>query len=465
MNKAFFAVVLMSLLLSCAYRKPLVSQNLRAPKADVAILNVTVFDGEKTLPNQDVWVREGVVAWVGPHGSQAFPKGLEVFSGEGKTLLPGLWDSHLHLGTGNGDEPWAMSLPNTSQQLEALLYAGITHAFDGGRDCDSTSLLRDIESGKSSGPHLLRATRLYTAPKGHPLPLLRALVPWPLVLLVEDSVREVFSEADGVQKISQDLKQDAPDFLKIVYNAVPEGTPHLSREMLAKLIAHAHALGLRAAVHVGSAKEAVEAAEAGADVLMHVPWEDVLTEEDARRIAQTGVLVTSTRRIYALAVELPKKNFKLNALEKSALPDHPGTFRPMPKNYVLPAFPPTYFTEDMPKYHDNIGKNLLKLRQAQTALLAGTDSSLPGIIHGGALHRELEALVELGFANEEVLAMATSRAARLLGRLPSSGRVVSNAQADLVLVEGNPMQDITHTRNIVAVWKAGRKVEFPRLGR
>jgi len=102
--------------------------------------------------------------------------------------------------------------------------------------------------------------------------------------------------------------------------------------------------------------------------------------------------------------------------------------------------------------------SLAKLHAAGVRILAGTDAPNPGTTHGASLHRELELLVQGGLSPLEALRAATSSTADAFG-LEGRGRIAPGARADLVLVAGNPLEDITTTRAIERVWKAGRPVD------
>src|SRR5439155_5135161 len=98
------------------------------------------------------------------------------------------------------------------------------------------------------------------------------------------------------------------------------------------------------------------------------------------------------------------------------------------------------------------------LASAGVPLLAGTDAPFPGLTHGASLHGELEALVEAGLPPSGALAAATSLPAGHLG-LDDRGRVAEGLRADLLLVGGDPIADVTASRQILGVWKAGHRVE------
>ena len=129
-----------------------------------------------------------------------------------------------------------------------------------------------------------------------------------------------------------------------------------------------------------------------------------------------------------------------------------------PAGFVLPGFDAA-FEAGLATFDRNLGQNVKKLFDAGVTLLVGTDAGLPGVFQGASLHRELQALVELGLTPLDVLRGATSTPARFLDPSRRFGIVEPGAVADLLLVEGDPLQDITATEHIVAAWKNGLRVE------
>ena len=108
---------------------------------------------------------------------------------------------------------------------------------------------------------------------------------------------------------------------------------------------------------------------------------------------------------------------------------------------------------EMPPY-SRAEDNVRRLADAGITLLAGTDAPNPGTVFGASLHRELELLVRCGISPAQALAAATTEPARVFG-LTDRGRVAPGQRADLVLVSGNPLADITATRSIERIWRAG----------
>jgi diketogulonate reductase-like aldo/keto reductase len=103
-------------------------------------------------------------------------------------------------------------------------------------------------------------------------------------------------------------------------------------------------------------------------------------------------------------------------------------------------------------------RSVQSLADAGVRILAGTDAGVPGTAHGASLHRELELLTQCGLTATQALAAATAVPAACFG-LSDRGRVAPGRQADLVLVRGDPTTEITHTRNILAVWRRGQRID------
>jgi imidazolonepropionase-like amidohydrolase len=107
----------------------------------------------------------------------------------------------------------------------------------------------------------------------------------------------------------------------------------------------------------------------------------------------------------------------------------------------------------------SLGGNVKLLADAGAKLVTGTDSGLPGMFHGAALHRELQNLVALGLRPSRVLRMATVDAAHVIDPRADYGEVRPGQRADLLLIEGDPLADISATEKIAGVWQDGRKLD------
>jgi imidazolonepropionase-like amidohydrolase len=175
--------------------------------------------------------------------------------------------------------------------------------------------------------------------------------------------------------------------------------------------------------HAAAVAAVVNAVEAGADVVTHVPMEAPLPDAVAARMAARGQVAVPTLTMMETMVR--------------ALP--------------IPGLD-----------YANARDSVAALHRAGVAVLAGTDAnSAPGgpapVAHGESLHRELELLVEAGLTPAGALRAATVLPAEHFG-LPDRGRVEPGLRADLVLVDGDPLADIRATRAIRLIWCAGTQI-------
>lgn len=421
------------------------------------IARVRVFDGlaDALTAPMDVRLANGRIESIQP-AAQRLP--TQCLDGTGKTLLPGLIDSHTHVGLTSGLPPWDARLPDRYRHLEMFLHAGVTTVLVAAGSDMMAALSDEVRRGEVLGPTMFRASRMITAKQGHPVALYEASVPWPLTsILIGRDLAQV-STPDEVPAVVEAQRAMRPDFLKVVYDDLPAGGPHLDPQTLKKIIAEGARLGVRVVVHVGSPREAVEAAEAGASLLMHIPWEEVLSDEDVARIAATKVPMVTTRRIYSALDDALHERLVMHPTEAAVAPAGAAeSFAHRPKNFAPAGFD-SNFEAVLPTYDRNLGENLKKLEAAGVALLIGTDAGLPGVFQGASIHRELQAIVALGIPAATALRAATSVPARFLDPSRRFGVVEPGAIADLLLVEGDPLEDIKATEATVAVWKGGRRL-------
>ncbi len=108
-------------------------------------------------------------------------------------------------------------------------------------------------------------------------------------------------------------------------------------------------------------------------------------------------------------------------------------------------------------------RNLLAAWKAGVTLVAGTDSGNMLLIHGPALHRELQLWVQAGIPPAVALQAATGNAARLLRRQDRIGLIAKGRDADLLLVDGNPIEDIRRTESIQTIFFKGERINRPDL--
>lgn len=387
----------------------------------VRICGVRVFDGARVLTNRNVVVHNGVITEV----SQADTEASDM-DGRDQTLLPGLFDAHVHVG------------PNPEAALRQLAEMGVTTALDmfsGGEPLATMIRLRRADS-----PHL---AAVRTAGTGATAPgnMLEKLAGQPLPTIASPAAAETWVDAR--------LREGA-DYIKIIYDE-REGGP-LDLATMTALVRAAHSRGVLAVAHAISERQAREAISAGVDGLAHLFIGDAAGADFGPLAADHGVFVVPTLTVLrGLCGYRPSQDMQAD---------------PRLADRVRSSKPPIPVRPADPSRHHLYAAATHALRQLAAAgvpLLAGTDTGPPtaafGVIgYGATLHAELELLVEAGLSPTQALAAATSAPARAFG-LSDRGAIRSGMRADMLLVRGDPTTDIRHTRNVVAVWKRGIRLE------
>jgi imidazolonepropionase-like amidohydrolase len=208
---------------------------------------------------------------------------------------------------------------------------------------------------------------------------------------------------------------EGSDYIKIIV-----GSPGADHEQATvdALVAAAHKRGMRAVAHASSSAAVAKAQQAGVDVLTHVPLDRALDQSAAARMAAAGrILIPTLTMMETLA----------------ARPGRPGDDYGAARDSVAAAY------------------------RAGVPILAGTDAnadSPAAVSHGDSLHHELELLVDAGLTSLDALRAATVLPARHFG-LADRGAVGPGRRADLVLIDGDPLQDIRATRSIRRIWCGG----------
>jgi imidazolonepropionase-like amidohydrolase len=393
-----------------------------ASPASFAITNARVFDGARFLPRATVVVVEGRIQAVGPDVSP--PAGAEVINAGGATLLPGFIDAHTHTFDG--------------AMLERALVFGVTTELDMFTLPDAArNLKRETPPGTPLRADLRSAGILATAPGGHGTQFGLKI---PTLTTPEEA--QAFVDARVAE---------GSDYIKIVSE---DGSLYgstlgaLDRPTIAALITAAHGKQKLAVVHVSLQSRAREALESGADGLVHLFADSAPEPAFVKLAAGRKAFVIPTLTVLESTTGTPSGRSLTEDIRLKPF------LRPEEVRGLLTSFPRGAGKSVLQHALDTVRQ----LKAAGVPILAGTDAPNPGTTHGASMHRELELLVSAGLSPTEALAAATSVPARVFG-LEDRGRIAPGLRADLVLIAGDPASDITATRNIVRVWKAGQLVE------
>lgn len=408
----------------CAIATMLAAIPIQAP-ATFAVRNVRLFDGLAVSEGRSILVEDGLIRSIGGE-DLAIPAGVAVIDGRGRTLLPGLIDSHVHLSDdAEGDLRQAVSL-------------GVTTVLDMWSGSTRFEMIKTLREADAPGLADVRTAGTgATAPGGHPSQM--GGPPFPTV--ADSAAASAFVAA----RIAE-----GSDFIKIIYDDLATlgmSVPMLDRSALAGLIAAAHAQGRLAVVHVLSEAQAGAAIEEGADGLAHLFTGAEVSPDFGAAAAARGAFVIPTLSVLLGACGQPSGG---GILADSLL-------RP----YVRPPLRPFLSMELRGGSARSCAGSVEAVRALAAAgapVLAGTDAPAPGQTYGASVHVEMALLVDAGLSPLQALTAATSAPAQAF-RLLDRGSISPGLRADLVLVEGDPTTDIRATRRIAAVWKRGVRVE------
>lgn len=395
------------------------------PAGTFAVIGVRLFDGREVLPRADVLVRDGRIAAVGP--DLDLPAEVATVDGAGRTLLPGLIDAHVHSYEGT---------------LEEALRFGVTTVLDMFADPGWVAGVkpRQAADGNPGAADLYSAGFLATAPGGHGSQLGLA-------------VPAISADTDPDAWVAARLAEGS-DYVKLVLedgHSLGLELPTLNAGQVRGLVRAAHAREVLAVAHVGSRSEARTAVAAGVDGLVHLFLDAPADDTLARRMVERGTFVVPTLTVLE-SLAGGRGGAALAADERL----QPRLTAAQVANLRRP-FPERSRDGDL----ENAFLSVRRLAAAGVPILAGSDAPNPGTAQGASLHRELELLVRAGLSPTAALATATAVPAEVFG-FADRGRVAAGHRADLVLVAGDPTADVTASRDLVAVWKAGEPARLER---
>lgn len=427
---------------------------------------MTVIDatGAAAQPDMTVIIEKDRIQAVGKTGAIPIPQEaqgqaqVQIIDASGKFLIPGLWDMHTHMAYIN-------AFPGGRDIFLPLLIAhGVTGVRDIGGDLASLIQWRqEVSAGTRIGPRIIASGPMLDGPQP----------PFPQSIAIKNP-------AEGRRAV-QELKQQGADFIK-VQSLIP-------RDAYFAVMEEAQQHGLPVAGHVPDQITAAEAAEAGQRSIEH-PFgllrgsstqEEALTHELS--IFDLFEKEGGTQRILdSYSVEKADTLFARLANKgtwycptfiwmRGLWHIDENTFADDPRLKYIPAKWLKNWRErkdillkERSSEDIAMGKQFFhkqfeltkRLHQAGVRILAGTDTPAPSIFPGSSLHVELALLVEAGLTPLEALQTATRNPAEYLDQLEILGTIQAGKLADLVLLEANPLEDITNTQKISAVIVGGK---------
>ena len=427
------------------------------------IQNARIFVGDgKVIESGGVLIRQGKIAEIFDGASpDAKQLNAEKIDGAGKTVLPGLIDCHVHLGAPGGfyaDAKKYGDPKNAERELEAYLYCGITAVRSAGDALDQMQKLRGtFGSGEKLGTDLLFCGPMFTAEGGHGTEYFKG-APEPVrQQLLAQAVR-IPTSADEAHKQVDDLARDGVNAIKIILEAgVPGYTFNRLDVNLARAVAEeARARKLPVAVHTGLPQDVADGVALGADSIEHateIP-DATIAEMKARGVAYDPTLsvVEGFSNLAKGDASLLKRSLVQQVADKDLIA---GTEAAMNKDELKPL---REGISKFPVSMDAANRNLVKAWQAGITLVTGSDAGNVFVIHGPTVQHEIELWAAAGIPVDVALQAATRNAAKLLRIDDHTGTVEKGKDASLLIVDGNPLQDVRALSAISTVFMKGERV-------
>ncbi len=408
-------LVLVSGLVACAPPPP--------PEADLVIRNARLLVGDGTVVDiATVVVDDGRIVAVGDELGAW--QGLGEIDAAGKTVLPGLIDTHVHLLALVSES--AESVAHYRQEqlpsvLSGFLAQGVTTIRSTGDPLSAIIEVREsLLSGSLGGPQLFTSGPVLAVKDGHPAVTVCGGGSW--TWCRENVVREL-ENVDGAREAVAELAEAGVDFIKVV-SAHPK-FPKLDLAVLEAIVEEATSQGLKVVVHAIPAEPAIEALEAGADGLAHL-WG---IEHQAFAEAIGDHPISSTVGL------------------SSPFEDEQGILR---TPYGLE------WNERREEGREVEKQATAALWKGQALLAFGTDT--PMFSPEQSWFHEAGALLDAGLTPADVLLMSTRNAALAMGLEDEVGTLETGKRADLVMVDGNPDADLEALKRIAVVVKNGAVV-------
>ncbi len=395
------------------------------------------------LNNQALLVEKDRIKEIGPLAEieARAPKGAAVMDLRKATVLPGLIDCHAHLlmnsaatmGPGPnillavaGMSPARRALAGAANAREDL-EAGFTTVRNVGHSgVDGDAALRDaINAGWVPGPRILAATRKITPPGGQAVRLEPALSK----SIVEQEFLPVSGTEEARRAVREALYAGA-DLVKVVVDAGPRS---LTVDEMKAIVDEAHRAKIKVAAHA-TGKAAIQAAvDAGVDSVEHA---DEASDEALKAMRDKGIFLGTTEWTRETFLDLVNQSVVLSPAEREA-------FEAWLKGWVAQTT-----------------SRLERARKIGVKIVAGSDMwfQYPGKTRGEATKLMFRALRSEGVPPLEILRATTLNAAELLGWQDRVGSLEPNKFADLIAVEGDPLNDITELERVKFVMKGGAVV-------
>jgi len=391
----------------------------------IAIVGGTIIDVESGVQTGKgvIIIEKGIITRVGSAPDVQIPANATIIHAEGKTIVPGLWDMHAHF-----------------QQAEwgpAYLAAGVTTVRDCGNEYDYINAIKTaIDKGEGVGPLILKAG-IVDGPGDMGLGIVRATTAAEAIKVVN-----MYKNNGYVQiKIYSSVK---PDIVKVICD-------------------EAHRLGLTVTGHIPQGMTTKAGIDSGMNMINHMQYvyammkknkdgsvnlEDSVSQAALALLQQKHTVVDATMGVFEMIFR--SLNEDIHVME----PNYDKLPVPLQQLFTSMGMEPEQSEKLKPRYLGML--NLIKvLHDKGITLVAGTDMGFPGY----SLPRELELYVQSGLTPLQAIQTATIIPAKVMGMDKTNGSIKAGKQANLLILDANPLTEIRNIRQVFSVIKDGQQYD------
>ena len=435
------------------------------------IRGARIFVGSgKVIENGAVLVRAGKIAEV-YEGAGPEPKSVnaEVVEAVGKTILPVLIDVHVHLGAPGGfytNTSMYDPRKNMLRELAAYLYSGVTTVRSVGDGLDGVLKVRaTVDGGEALGAELFSCGPMFTMPGGHGTEYFKDLPPNIRANAEKQSLRLPASVDEARQQVD-DLKKRGVDCIKAILDAGAGGRVfnRLDTGLFDAIARQSHADDLPLAVHTGDARDVADAVQAQADSIEHGSFREAIPDALFEQMAKQGTFYDPTLSVGEAFKDFSAGNERL--LKRSLVQQVGPSELLQGTEDALSSKDTEAMRADLARYPIDMKvaiENLKRALQHGVLLVTGSDAGNFLVIHGPTVQHEMQLWVQAGIPPSVALQAATFNAARLLRAEKKIGSIQPGNDADLLVVDGNPLEDITATERISLVVFKGERIDRTEL--
>jgi len=428
----------------------------RLPNAAAVVLyeNARLIpgDGQPPIERAAMLVRDGRIARIGKAGEIGLPQGAARVDLSGKTIVPTFTNVHTHTGFQKGG---TYTRENYGREvilddLNRALYFGVANVMSQGID-PGDSVFR-IRAEQAAGT--LSGARLFLAGRG---------IGFPNAGPGADTYRGIAYSVTTPEEGRQAVREQAAlnvDIIKIWVDDRNGRAPRMTPDVSHAIIDEAHTHGLKVNAHVFYLSDVTDLASAGIDGFAHLARDRELDDATVQTIVRRGIVMmptlTTPERITHTAVP-PSMAAWLDGPVRDAMP------AAMIERVKAPfgGRGEAEVSANRERYAI-LQRSVAKLARAGAKIALGSDTGIADYPFGVTDHREIELMAGAGMTPMQVLVAATSTPASYL-KLTDQGTLASGKRASFIVLDANPLDDITNTRRIARVVVDGREVDRAAL--